>query len=259
MIKDAVKAALALAGFEIRRKRSYDPSEIDPIEFSKADLEVLDYVFENRLTMASRTRLIATISACKHAVQAEIEGDFVECGVWRGGNCIAAKLTFDNYGSDKKVWLFDTFAGMTAPSELDRTPFSETPANERFRNSQAEDHNEWCFASLDEVRRNFELARIDLSAVRFVAGDVADTLKLKENVPDAIAVLRLDTDFYDSTRVELQTLYPKLSAGGTLIVDDFGHWHGARLAVEEYFNGIAPRTRPLLHCIDYSARIGVKS
>jgi hypothetical protein len=243
------------AGAQIGRKGS-PPAE--PVEFSQADRDVLDYVMGNRLTMSSRERVIATINACKHAVQADIEGDFVECGVWRGGCSIAARLTFDNYRSDKTVWLFDTFAGMTAPSEVDTSSFSDSSPAERFSRSQRASHNDWCFASLDEVRTNFEDAGVDLSAVRFVVGDVTKTLAEPADIPEAICVLRLDTDFYDSTKAELEALYPRLSVGGSLLIDDFGHWDGAKRAVEEYFGALAPSARPLLHFTDYTGRMGVK-
>lgn len=233
--------------------------KIDPVEFGPADIRVLNYVIENRLTMASRERVIATIKACKHAVEAGVPGDFVECGVWRGGNSIAAKLTFEHYGSDKKVWSLDTFAGMTAPSEHDSTAFSPEPAADRHRTGQAGSHNEWCFASLEDVRDNFERAGVDLSGVRFVRGDVLETLKVPDNIPSEICTLRLDTDFYESTKAELENLYPRLSVGGVLLVDDFGHWQGARQAVEEYLSSLAPHQRPLLFLTDYTGRMAVKT
>jgi hypothetical protein len=259
MIKKSIKRALAAAGIEVRRARSYEPTEIDPVEFTRADLDVLHFVLDNRLTMGRRERLIATINACKHAVQAGIDGDFVECGVWRGGNSIAAKLTFENYGSDKKVWLFDTFTGMTEPSEVDTSRFVKKSSLERFRETQKDQHNEWCFASIEDVRANFEQAGADLSRVQFVAGDVTKTLADEQNLPDRLCVLRLDTDWYDSTRAELEILYPRLSTGGSLLIDDFGHWDGARRAVEEYLGTLPPASRPLLHFTDYSGRSGVKT
>jgi hypothetical protein len=231
---------------------------IEPVEFSSADLAILNYVMENRLTMASKERVIATINACKHAAKSEVPGDFVECGVWRGGNSIAAKLTLENYGSQKSVWLFDTFAGMTQPSAVDTTSFSEISTAERFARNRGVDRNHWCFSSLEEVRANFRQAGADLSNVRFVVGNVVHTLAEENNLPAEISVLRLDTDFYESTKAELEILYPRLSVGGSLLIDDFGHWHGARLAVEEYLSSLSPRARPLLHFTDYTGRMGVK-
>ena len=158
MLKQTIKRAFHAIGLDVRRTGGF-PQIALPVEFTKADEKVLEFVLRNQLSMVSRERLIATINACKHAVEAGIDGDFVECGVWRGGNSIAAKLTFENYGSDKKVWLFDTFAGMTDPTDEDRAAFVDIEVRERFEQSQTADHNEWCYASLEDVRRNFEHGR----------------------------------------------------------------------------------------------------
>jgi predicted O-methyltransferase YrrM len=92
-------------------------------------------------------------------------------------------------------------------------------------------------------------------SVRFVEGDVVQSLKIESNLPESISVLRLDTDWYESTRAELEVLYPRLSPGGVLIIDDYGHWGGAKKAVDEYFRG---RPKPLLQYTDYTGRMGVK-
>lgn len=256
MLKQAVRRALGAFGLEVRATGRIPPYS-PPVEFTEPDVAVLDFVRTNQLTMVSRERVIATINACKHAVRAGIEGDFVECGVWRGGNAIAAKLTFENYGSDKRVWLFDTFAGMTAPTAIDRDR-SGGMASKYFERFRRDDHNAWCYVSLEDVRRNFERAGIGLDGVRFIKGDVAVTLGEAANLPAAISVLRLDTDWYESTKLELETLYPRLTKGGSLLIDDFGCWEGSRKAVEEYIDHLKPGDRPLLHYTDPSGRMGVK-
>ena len=253
MLKQTLKKVLRQAGLEVRRTRE---SFWLPVEFTKRDREVYHYVLDRQLTMVSPERLVATIKACKHAVEAEIEGDFVECGVWRGGVSLAAKLTFENYGSDKRVWLFDTFTGMTEPTEADRAVHSGKSARDTYFERQND--GGWCLASLRDVRSNFEKAGANLEPVHFVEGDVLTTLADEANLPQAISVLRLDTDWYESTKKELEILYPRLSAGGSLLIDDFGHWEGARKAVEQYFALIEPAARPLLHYTDHCGRMGVK-
>jgi hypothetical protein len=230
-------------------QRSLEDPDL-PVEFTDRDRENFNYIWSHRLTMVAAERLIATIMACKHALL--LDGDFVECGVWRGGNALAAKMVFEHYGSDKRVWLFDTFGGMTEPSDMDRTANGE-PAIDKFLASQRIDRNEWCYASLEDVAANFREAGVDLAGVRFVEGDVLETLKL--DLPERISVLRLDTDWYESTKAELEALYPNLIVGGVLLIDDYGHWDGARRAVEEYFAKVA---RPLLHYTDETGRSGVK-
>ena len=97
-----------------------------------------------------------------------------------------------------------------------------------------------------------------MEGVELVKGDVLVTLADSVSLPEAISVLRLDTDWYESTSVELQTLYPRLSRGGSLLIDDFGYWEGVRKAVEDYFSSVEPSKRPLLHYTDRSGRMGIK-
>ena len=87
-----------------------------------------------------------------------------------------------------------------------------------------------------------------------IQGDVAETLLESKNLPEKIAILRLDTDWYESTRIELERLYPLLEPGGVLIIDDYGHFDGARKAVDEYFKA----ERPWMHYVDYTCRLILK-
>jgi O-methyltransferase len=225
-----------------------------PVELQDSDQKIFWYVRENRLSTSSDERLFATIMACRHVAEREIAGDFVECGVWRGGNSILAADVFRSLASGRSVWLFDTFAGMTEPTAAD-VNFRGESAEAKFRLSGRADHNEWCYAPIEEVKANFANAGLLTGQVRFIKGDVAQTLSGAGELPETIAVLRLDTDWYESTRMELEALYPRLAPGGVLIIDDYGHWGGARKAVDEYFAG---RQRPFLQYIDQTARIGVK-
>ena len=171
-----------------------------PVEFEKRDIKIFDYVINNQLTMVSAERLIATIQACKYVILNEIPGDFVECGVWRGGNSIAAKLLFEAYGSNKKVILMDTFAGMTEPTELDETIRHKIPAKKRFQKEQKESHNGWCYASLEEVKENFTKAGAGPVGVEYVVGDITEILLTTKGLPSEISILRLDTDWYESKK-----------------------------------------------------------
>ncbi len=224
-----------------------------PVEISAADQEIFRYVRGNGLSTSSDERLFANLLACRYVVERKIEGDFVECGVWRGGNSIIAASVFKSLGSAKSVWMFDTFAGMTPPTSFD-VNFRGESADGKFRDSTRGDHNEWCYAPVEEVQGNFSRAGLLDGRVKVVKGDVGETLRGAQ-LPERISVLRLDTDWYESTRAELEVLYPRLSPGGVLILDDYGHWGGARKAVDEYF---ASKPAPFLQYIDQSARIGVK-
>jgi len=164
-----------------------------------------------------------------------IPGDIVECGVWRGGNLALAGMVRDELGSDRRIWAYDTFAGMTEPGEVDKKALSDADTKTVFDSFDRGDHNEWCYASLDDVKRNF--ASLAGGELRTVKGPVEETLRDPANLPEQIAILRLDTDWYDSTKAEMEILYPRLSSGGVLIIDDYGEWEGARKAVDEYFAG----------------------
>jgi hypothetical protein len=190
--------------------------------------------------------------ACKYAVENNIEGDFVECGVWRGGNSIIAASIFKLYNSNKKVYLYDTFQGMTVPTDTDVNLHGSQARIEYSNSEKLEDGGvNWCYASLDDVKTNFLKFGLLSENVVFVKGDVLQTLQSKL-IPEKNSVLRLATDWYESTAKEMEILYPKISYGGIFMVDDYGHWAGSKKAVDEYFE--KNKNRPFLHYIDYAGR-----
>ena len=211
-------------------------------------------------TLTSAARLQALIDGVRYCVGRGVPGAFAECGVWRGGSVLAMVLTLQEMGvEDRDVLLYDTFEGMTEPGEHDTSSF-DPPALETWRAAERAASVPWpeyfdpeTFHE-DAVRQLLLATGYPEERVRLVRGPVEETLPAE--APDALALLRLDTDWYESTRHELEHLYPRLSPGGVLIVDDYGHWDGARRAVDEYF---AARARPLLLTrVDYTARIAVK-
>jgi hypothetical protein len=211
-------------------------------------------------SLASAERLLGTIDAVEHAVTNAVPGSLVECGVWRGGSVLAMILTLQRHGvDDRDIYLYDTFEGMTEPGEHDTSPFDE-PAADTWLQATAAGKQAWDYMFQPEVFGRDQVEALLLSTgypadrLHFVVGPVEQTLP--GVVPQAIAVLRLDTDWYESTRDELEHLYPLISRGGVLIIDDYGHWEGARRAVDEYFEQHG--RRPLLARTDYTGRMGVK-
>ena len=199
-------------------------------------------------SMTSVERAYALYGAVCHLEDRAIAGDFVECGVWRGGSCmLMAQVLLARGNAYRDIHLFDTFTGMTEPTDEDRIAWNGKSVRERFKRFDS-----WA-VDLPEVERNLGLTRYPSERLHFVKGDVLETLD--GEVPERIALLRLDTDWYESTRKELETLYPALVSGGILILDDFGHFEGARKAVEDYF---ANRPRPFLTRVDYTGRVGIK-
>lgn len=253
-MKKVVNGILGLAGLELRRKKKHQIQF--PVELNEDVRCLIEDVLQSGLTMTWYERLFSTALACKYVVDNSIPGDFVECGVWRGGNAILAAGVFKMMGAERKVILFDTFEGMTVPTEKDVQEKNGESAFREFQEKQRQGHNEWCYASLEDVKANFKRYGLLDDNVIFIKGDVLETLSAKENLPDQVSVLRLDTDWYESTKKELQVLYPILSENGVIIVDDYGAWKGAKQATDEYFNGMAHR--PFLSYIDHTGRIGIK-
>lgn len=190
-------------------------------------------------TKTSRKRLLAMARACQQIDADAVDGDVVECGVWRGGNIILARML----SPSRFCWLYDTFEGMRNPSEFD------------VNRSGVAIQEGKAAVSLEQVKNNFrQTGTYDKSRLRFIAGKVEETLLEEDNIPNRIALLRLDTDWYHSTRIELEKLWPRLQPGGILIIDDYGHWLGARKAVDDFFCNSVPLTR-----IDYTAVMTVKA
>ena len=243
---------------KLTKKSKFSKNKLSDIavELDKTDIDFIKNIIDSKYTMTSPQRLINTLKSCQYVIENNIPGDFVECGVWRGGNGILAKKVFEYLGSNKNVWMFDTFQGMTAPTSVDVAAITQVSAESNFLDNQKDTHNEWCFASLEDVQKNCADAGLDASSFRFIKGDVCDTLKKPKNIPTEISVLRLDTDWYESTKAELEILYPKLSDKGVLIIDDYGHWEGAKKAVDEYFS--SQPYKPLFNVIDRTGRSAIK-
>jgi len=209
-------------------------------------------------TMTSAERGFALYQAVNAVLDNDIPGAIVECGVWRGGSAMIAALALKRRGARRPIVLFDTFAGMTEPGTHD-VDLHGVPAADLMAGSRGARVAEMVKADspVEEVRAALASTGYDMRMIRLVEGDVRNTLRRTST--QRIALLRLDTDFYDSTLAELTELWPRLSRGGIFIVDDYGHWQGARQAFEEYFEtGSHGYRRPLLWRIDYTGHGGVK-
>jgi len=262
VIKPLVRGALHRLGYTLVKYRTraggFDTGPAAAAARYDADMEPEFRALHARcaeFTMTPPERMYNLWLAARHVLTHDVPGDFVECGVWRGGSAMLCALALqDRADPNRRVWLYDTFEGMAAPTEKDVDHEGLIDTREIWARSQQGDHNEWCYASLDDVRRNMASTGFPETRTVYVKGKVQDTLP--GNTPDRIALLRLDTDWHDSTVAELKHLYPKLSPGGVLIVDDYGQWKGQRQAVDEY---LAAQPVPLLLArIDAAARMGIK-
>jgi O-methyltransferase len=224
-----------------------------PADFSQRDKEIIRAV--QSYTMTTYWRLHALINAVDFVVKHDIPGDIVECGVWKGGSMMAvAKTLLAHDKGDRTLWLYDTYGGMPAPIDKDIARDGR-PAAEKFEKVAIDENSsEWCYASLDDVKKAVLSTGYDASRIHFIPGKVEDTIP--EHIPERISLLRLDTDWYESTKHELVHMYDRLTPGGILILDDYGAWQGARAAVDEYIED--KNLRLFLHRIDESGRIAVK-
>lgn len=246
IVKMIIKKFFKKIGLEIRKS--------DKTFFTLDDSfkEIFEYC--RPFTMTSLERMYGLYKATEYIAKSSISGDMVECGVWKGGSAMLVAMTLSKFGcTDKKIYLYDTYEGMTQPSELDVDTKGEK-AETFFSKTKKGEGSDWCCSSLEEVRKNMLSTGYPENNLIFVKGKVQDTIPNK--MPSSVAVLRLDTDWYDSTYHEIKHLYPLLAKGGVLVLDDYGFWQGARMAVDKYLQESGNNI--LLNKIDFSGRVGVK-
>jgi O-methyltransferase len=245
--------------YRFQLERAYDYQNLsmrDDIAAGMKNLEPEFIEFYNQckeFTMTAWPRLYALYDSVKYIVERDIPGAIVECGVWRGGGMKLAAMTLLSLGAtDRKLYLYDTFEGMTQPEEVDRD-FHGNSAKHDW--DQVQSHGvKWAYAPVEEVRQVMESTGYPMEQIVFVKGPVERTIPA--SMPERIALLRLDTDWHSSTKQEMEHLYPLLASGGVMALDDYGHYRGAQKAVDDYF--ALHGSRPLMYRIDYSCRFGVK-
>lgn len=188
----------------------------------------------NNFTMASLNQNYTMYKATEYVINNNIPGDIIECGVWKGGNMMISAYTLLKLRNvERNLYLFDTYEGMSKPSKKDIRLYDNKPASEISKIYEKNDFEKWDYASLEEVKRNLYSTNYPQEKILFIKGKVEDTIP--KTIPEKISILRLDTDFYESTYHELVHLYPKLSINGVLIIDDYGYWKGQKEAVDQYF------------------------
>jgi predicted O-methyltransferase YrrM len=201
------------------------------------------YVWEtvNPFTFLSRERIRNNIQSINEVIEKNIPGDILEIGVYKGGSVMSMLMALNNNGEKRHVHLYDTFEGMTAATEHDVVAHDGIHYDDAVK--QMPEYA--CIASLNFVKRNVSKIRYSPDYIHYHVGDIMKTTEF----PTSIAMLRLDTDFYDSTKFELDNFYPLVSSGGIVIIDDYGHWKGAKKATDEF---LADKPKIVLHKIDYT-------
>lgn len=251
--RNIIRKILRKLGYQIMPIPKVTPSEEFPKDM-ETEFRVI-YGKSKNCTMTSQERMYALYQAVKYVTQAKVQGDFVECGVWKGGSSMLMAYTLLGMNeTGRKIYLYDTFTGMPKPTVKDNEIKSGQPALDIWKANQRKDHNEYCYASLAEVKNNLGATNYPLDNLVFAQGKVEDTIPGIK--PGQIAILRLDTDWFESTDHELRNLFPLVSKGGVVIIDDYGCWSGAKEAVDKYLTEL--NIPILLHRIDYTGRIGIK-
>ncbi|HET8678809.1 MAG TPA: TylF/MycF/NovP-related O-methyltransferase [bacterium] len=222
-----------------------------PPDFDPELIQVIERV--GQYTKSTPEQAFALCHAVRYVIRARVPGAIVECGVWRGGSMMAAAYTLLlEQDASRDLYLFDTFEGMPPPSRHDVRWDGAKADRVLAESDRADEEATWAAVSIDKVRGAMRSTGYDEARVHYVAGLVEETIP--QQAPASIALLRLDTDWYASTKHELQHLFPRISRGGVLIIDDYGYWQGARRAVDEYFrdhriNLLLNRLGPARMCV----------
>ena len=253
-IEKLARSALDRFGLEVLRRPEGGSTGFGyPPDFSNDSIRICNAV--RNFSMTSPERVNALVEAVQYVVNSRVEGSLVECGVWKGGSSMAMIFALQSLDCvDREIWLYDTFEGMPAPSELDLSVNGENASDIFSGLRLSDDSSDWCRAPLSEVTTNVLQTGYPSDLLYFVKGKVEDTIP--KHLPQKISLLRLDTDWYESTHHELMHLFPRLQPGGVLLIDDYGHWKGARRAVDQYLQDNA--VKMLLNRVDYTARLGIK-
>jgi len=255
MITKLLKKILSKFGYTAIKTNLYKSLLKEELSFD-LDREFTEiYEKTNHFTMTSIARMYSMYKATEYVVSNNISGDIVECGVWKGGSTMISALTLLKMNdSNRSLYLYDTYEGMNKPTEKDIRIYDNKPALNIWKKFQDKDINRWDYAPLEEVKTNLYSINYPKDNIKFIKGKVEQTIPSK--IPEKIALLRLDTDLYESTYHELIHLFPRLSKKGVLIIDDYGYWKGQKEATDKYFK--ENNIKILLNRIDGQGRIGIK-
>jgi hypothetical protein len=189
-------------------------------------------------TMVTGKHLQFLKDTIKEINEKNITGDIVECGVWRGGCSMWMMLCQKEYNMLRNFYLYDTFDGMTFPDSEKDSKAAVVTYNQISKGNYERPYDKWhgekkwAFAPIDFVKNNVKLTEYDETKITYVMGDVCTTLNT--SVPSEISLLRLDTDWYNSTKKELDVLFPRVVKNGYVVVDDYYAWKGSRTATDEF-------------------------
>lgn len=243
-VKKLVGDLLAKRGYTLKRARR----DGLPLDFNDSESELVNRV--RPYTMTREERIVGLQRAVRYVCNNSIPGDFVECGVWKGGSSMVAAIEFQACGDLRDLYLLDSYdLPIPPPLEID-TDLDGT----KIFGGVTEEVPYWQCVTDTEVEKNLLSTGYPKERLRIIKGLVTDTVPAE--CPEKISILRLDTDTYESTKLELEHLYPRLVEKGVLVLDDYGTHGGVRSAVDEYFKSVG--TFPLITRVDTAGALAIK-
>jgi O-methyltransferase len=181
--------------------------------------------------------------AVNYILKNNIDGVIIECGVESGNFEHIWINELQKHNTVRDIYLYDTFGGLVEPTEYDYTCKDAkiySMSKEQVYNTWKgyiinEKTNGWCYTPLEKVKNRLNATGYPQNNLHYIVGDVCETLKDKTQIPEKIAILRLDTDWYESSKYELEQMYDNVVSGGVIIFDDYYHWDGQRRATDDFF------------------------
>ncbi len=247
-LKKILKKAFLYFGYEFKRKNNFIDRYHDYIvELTKEESEEIEKFKE--ICLVSKLNLWSILQSIKYISYNKIPGDIVECGIYNGNTLSLLGKLINKYNLDKKIWGYDTFE-----QGFLKNSYSEFDIDFKNKKVALENDNTRYFTVSEVISNINQQDSFDPNKYFLIKGDIIKTLDDKKNIPNKISFLRMDTDIYATTKKQLEILYPKLSIGGILHIDDYGLSPGAKKAVNEYFEN----QNIWLHRVDLSCRYLIK-
>tara|TARA_B100001057_G_scaffold496111_1_gene596737 strand:+ start:812 stop:1597 length:786 start_codon:yes stop_codon:yes gene_type:complete len=249
-LKKFLKKFLSLLGYEVKRINNFMDRNYDQVVELNDEESLQIHKFE-KICLASKANLWSILQSIKHIKNNNIEGDVVECGIYNGFTLSFIGKFLSIYEINKKIWGYDTFEDGFLKNNISEFDLDyKTKKNVDLKKDKTK------YFSMKDVISNINQNHIfNLEKYNLIKGDIIKSLDIPENIPNKISFLRMDTDIYKTTAKQLDILYPKLSIGGVLHIDDYGLCAGVRKAVDEYFKG----QDIWLHRVDLTCRYLIKT
>jgi hypothetical protein len=251
-LKKIIKFMFNFFGYTIIKKNSFlNRMEDLIVEATAEELEIINRTI--KIALASKLNLFSIIQSLKYIQNNNIKGDLVECGVFRGGSLALICFFSQKFNINSNIYGYDTFEDgflLNEFSNFDKDSKGNKLDLDNFKNPENFYYTQ---SEVLKVLKGFFIKEKYLP--KLIKGNIMQTLLEEKNLPKTISFLRLDTDLFKTTKLQLEILYPRLAKGGILHIDDYGHCPGVKKAVDDFFE----RKNVWLHRVDYTCRYVIKN